>query len=62
MRVKIGDTWHDSDEEPICIEVSETEQKQIADMDRSVARHGRYAKFPDADAMTSEQMFDWMSR
>jgi len=60
MKVKIGDTWYDSNEQPICIQISEGEQSQIADLDRSVARNGKYAVFPDTEAMTTEEMFDWM--
>ena len=60
MRVKIGDKWHSSDIEPICLQVNEVEQKQIAQMDRSVATSGKYAVFPDADQTSSEEKLDWM--
>lgn len=33
MRVKIGNQWHDSNQEAICIQVSECEQEQIGSMD-----------------------------
>lgn len=59
MRVKIGDRWHDSDLEPICLQISETEQEQIAGMDRSVAKQGKYAKFPDS--WQSEKCREWMN-
>ena len=60
MRVKIGDTWYNSDEQPICIQISETEQRQIAELDRSVATNGKYAIFPDATIMSKDEMLQWM--
>lgn len=60
MRVKIGNQWHDSHEEPICIQVSPGEQQQIADMDRSVAPNGRYAVFPDSWSANPGAMRRWI--
>jgi hypothetical protein len=60
MNVKIGDTWYSSDETPICIQVNEVEQQQIANLDRSVAHHGKYAVFPESVDMTREEMICWM--
>lgn len=62
MKVKIGDTWYDSNEQPICIQVSEQEQRQIADIDRSIAPKGKYAIFPDIMNWTHDQMREWMQR
>lgn len=59
MRVKIGDQWHDSKLEPICLQVSEGEQEQIGGMDRSIAKKGKYAKFPHSWQI--EECFEWMS-
>ncbi|WP_447529841.1 hypothetical protein [Vreelandella sp. TE19] len=59
MRVKIGDQWHDSDLEPICIQISEGEQAQIGGMDRSVATQGKYAIFPDS--WRAEKCREWMN-
>ena len=60
MRVKVGDRWYSSDEQPICIQVSKGEQRQIAEMDRSIAKHGKYAIFPNADKTTAEEKLEWM--
>jgi hypothetical protein len=60
MRVKIGNIWYDAEYEPICIQVSEGEQKQIAEMDRAVATQGKYAVFPDRLGWSSDQMLAWM--
>lgn len=59
MRVKIGDQWHDSSLEPICLQVSESEQEQIGGMDRRIASSGKFAKFPDV--WDREKCFEWMS-
>lgn len=61
MRVKIGKQWFDSAEVPICIQVSEVEQKQIAEIDRTLAPQGKYASFPDDCSMTPDQMRAWMN-
>ncbi|MDF9432990.1 hypothetical protein [Chromohalobacter israelensis] len=61
MRVKIGNQWHDSREEPICIQVSRGEQQQIAEMDRSMATEGKYAVFPDSWGGDGEAMLRWLS-
>ena len=62
MRVKIGDVWYDTKDQPICIQFNEAEQKQISDMDRSVAKKGKYAIFDceEVKDWTTEQMHDWM--
>ena len=60
MRVKVGDCWYSSDEQPICIQVSDGEQRQIANMDRSVATNGKYAIFPNPEKTTVEEKLEWM--
>lgn len=60
MRVKIDGKWYSSYDQPICIQVSEGEQRQIAEIDRAVAKNGKYAVFPSADKRTSGEMRDWM--
>lgn len=60
MRVKLGDKWYSSEDQPIGLQLSELEQKQISEMDRSVAVNGKYACFPDTSNMNREQMIDWM--
>lgn len=61
MRVKIGNRWHDSDEEPVAIQVSTVEQQQIASMDRTVAPNGRYAVFPDSWSANRFAMKRWIA-
>ena len=60
MKVKIGDTWYSSDETPILFQLNEAEQQHIADLNRSVAHHGKYAVFPESTNMTREEMLRWM--
>lgn len=62
MKVKIGNTWFDSNEQPICIQVSELEQKQIGNLDRTIAIHGKYAIFPDEVEMSDGEMIEWMKK
>ena len=59
MRVKVGDTWYDAKDQPICIQMSEGDQRNIANMDRAVATEGKYAIFPGAWG-TPDQMREWM--
>lgn len=58
MRVRIGDLWHDSKLEPICIQVSEREQAQIGGMNRGPGRQGKYASFPDD--WRADKCREWM--
>lgn len=60
MKVKIGDKWYDSKDEPICLQVSKGEQEQIGNLDRSKAPSGKYAVFPDESNWTPDSMHKWM--
>lgn len=61
MRVKIGDKWYDSKDEPICIHVSELEQDKIGSMNRTVIAQGKYGSFPENLKATAEQRLKWMN-
>lgn len=61
MRVKIGNVWYDSSEQPICIQISKEEQQQIAGLDRSSAVQGKYAVFPEWYKATADEMVEWMN-
>jgi len=60
MRVKVGDTWYDSTEQPICLQLNELEKEQIANMGPPTANNGKYAVFPDVNALSREEMLEWM--
>lgn len=61
MRVKIGNVWFNSDEEPICIQISLLEQTQIGAMNRDKAPNGKYAVFPATwERETKERKLAWM--
>ena len=60
MWVKIGETWHDSNEQPIMIQLSEGEQEQIANIDREVAPKGRYALYPIEAFNSHEELMEWI--
>lgn len=57
MRVKIGDTWHDAEEESICVELSGQDKLNIENMNPDC---DKYAVFPDVDSMTREEMIEWI--
>lgn len=57
MRVKIKDTWYNSASEPICIQVSESEQEQIGRMKNF---QGKFAVFPDTEKTSREEKLAWM--
>lgn len=61
MKVKAGDTWYDSNEVPIMLEVNLGEQRMIGDMDRALAPSGRYAQIPsERFGWDDQDMRDWM--
>lgn len=55
MRVKIGNTWYNSTEQPICIETNPVEREQIAKQVGDL-----YAIGPDDAFGTPQAWFDWM--
>ncbi|WP_339745573.1 hypothetical protein [uncultured Maricaulis sp.] len=61
MRVKIGDQWFDSIEQPICVQLSEAEidhfERLVISGDDAPER--KFASFPD-DWGSSEEMLAWM--
>jgi hypothetical protein len=56
MRVKIGDTWHSPEDQPISIELNDGERRQISKMEGGVRL---YAQYPDT--MSPESMRIWMA-
>lgn len=58
MRVKIGDTWYSSSDQPICVQLSEQDKRNISNMLPSA---DKYASFPDHAGMGRDEMLDWMS-
>lgn len=61
MKVKIGNTWYDSSEVDICIQVSAHEQDLIAKLDREIATQGKIAFFSDTDTRTRLDKLEWMN-
>ena len=60
MKVKVLDTWYDSNEQPLCIQITEQEQKQIGALDRSLAGQGKYAVYSEEHG-TPEEILKWMA-
>ena len=57
MKVKVGDTWYDANEQPLCVELSEQDKINIANMDPEATK---YAVFPEVDETTKEWKLEWM--
>jgi len=58
MRVKIGDQWFSSDDQPICVELTDQDKSNIENMDPDATR---YAVFPDALASSVDEKYEWMA-
>lgn len=56
MRVKIGDTWHDGNEQPVMVELSDADKKNIVNM---LPECTKYCQWPGG-TMTEEQVYDFM--
>ena len=57
MRVKIGDNWYDSEDSPICIELSDQDKENIKNMSQECKK---YASFPKEDKRTNQEKYEWM--
>ena len=60
MRVKVGDTWYSSDEQPICIELSEAECARITGVNLLVSEKRKHALVPNMRNMTTAEIKKWM--
>jgi|GEM_PF-2159291 len=58
MKVKIGDTWFDAKDEPICIELNDQDKEVLANIGEL---HKKYAVFPE-DWGSKQEMLDWMAQ
>lgn len=56
MRVKVGNNWFDSHNQPICVELSDEDKAHIAGMPGK-----KYASFPDNSAMSFGAKMEWMA-
>ncbi len=57
MRVKVGETWFDWRDVPICVELSDDDKRNLSNMP---AHCTRYALFPEDTTMTQDEMREWM--
>ena len=46
MRVKIGDEWHDSNKEPVCVQFTEEELQLLSFMDSKSSPERKFGSFP----------------
>lgn len=58
MKVKIGDVWYDSEEVPICIQVTAAEKELIY---TNPGPEGKFASAPDTFFQTNDEFRKWMS-
>lgn len=56
MRIKVGDAWISSEDQPIAVELNDGEREQIAEMEAGVRV---YCQFPDT--MAAESVKIWMA-
>ena len=59
MKVKIGDTWYSSTEQPICVQTTDKEHDIIVNMRRD--GRGQFASAPDDYFESPEHMLNWMN-
>ena len=57
MRVKVGDTWYRSFEQPIMVQLTPSDRERIMDMPQENDRYCSYQK----DDFTSEGIIEWMN-
>jgi len=56
MKVKIGDTTYDSDDQPIMVILTSTERRQIANMDPGAEKYCCYC----SKSYSESEIEDWM--
>lgn len=57
MKVKIGSTWHNSEEEPICVEFVGNDRQNVINMVKGCTK---YASAPDDWFVNPEDFRTWM--
>ena len=58
MRVKIGNTWYNSDNEPIVVQFEGKDKENVASMQSTATK---YAVAPDSYFKSNKDFEDWMS-
>jgi hypothetical protein len=56
MRVKVGDTWHDGEKEPVMVELTAKDKENIANMAPDATK---YCSYPDR--LKPEEVEAWMA-
>tara|TARA_R110001606_G_scaffold392160_1_gene560860 strand:- start:493 stop:681 length:189 start_codon:yes stop_codon:yes gene_type:complete len=62
MKVKIGDTWYSSDDQPICIQVESHKEYSLLTVTNKKGTDGKIAFFPESDASDRESKLEWMKK
>ena len=55
MRIKVGDIWYDGREQPIMVELTDADKRNIRDMPKS---NHRYCVYPDT--FSPKKIEEWM--
>ena len=58
MKIKVGNTIYDSDEEPVMVILTEQDKKNIANMTPEATK---YCGWPDDQDWTPDAILKWMS-
>lgn len=62
MRVKAGDTWYDSKDMPLCIQLTEEDLEAIKGMTKETSPQLKYAVFYESAAFkNAEDIKTWMN-
>jgi hypothetical protein len=62
MRVKVGDTWYDESDVPICIQLTDKDLELIKGMTRETSPKLKYAVWHESAAFeNTEQVKEWMN-
>lgn len=60
MRVKIGNTWYDAAETPICIQFEDVEIEGVKGMTKDGAPNNRFIAFTESDGLTADVIRQWV--
>ncbi len=62
MRIKVGDTWYDAKDVPICLQMDDNDLEAIKGMTRETSPQLKYAVYWESAAFkTVDEVKTWMS-
>ena len=60
MRIKIGNTWHDASEVPVCIQFDDAALEYVKGMNEETSPNKRFAAVHSFEGLTHEMIRRWM--